>query len=104
MSMRPSAAHANQLTRAERQAFAVHLIDVSAAALDLSARTLREIDGVHVVPHQATYEAGLLEIASAPRAPGGRTLALFLGSNIGNFDPPGAHVFLRDIRASLLAD
>ena len=58
---------------------AVHLIDVSAAALDLSARTLREIDGVHVVPHQATYEAGLLEIASAPRAPGGRTLALFLG-------------------------
>jgi len=83
---------------------AVHLIDVSAAALDLSARTLREIDGVHVVPHQATYEAGLLEIASAPRAPGGRTLALFLGSNIGNFDPPGAHVFLRDIRASLLVD
>src|SRR5258706_2095222 len=66
---------------------AVHLIDVSAAALDLSARTLREIDGVHVVPHQATYEAGLLEIASTPRAPGGRTLALFLGSNIGNFDP-----------------
>ena len=31
----------------------------------------------------------------------GRTLALFLGSNIGNFDPPGADAFLRSIRAAL---
>jgi L-histidine Nalpha-methyltransferase len=89
-------------TRPSPRSVAVHLVDVSAAALDLSARTLREIDGVHVVPHQATYEAGLLEIASARRGPSGRMLALFLGSNIGNFDPPGAHVFLREIRASLL--
>ena len=82
---------------------AVHLIDVSAAALGLSARTLAEIDGVDVVPHQATYEAGLVEIASARCGRAGRTLALFLGSNIGNFDPPGADAFLRAIRASLVS-
>ena len=28
-------------------------------------------------------------------------LTLFLGSNIGNFDPPGADAFLRGVRASL---
>src|SRR5262249_52824685 len=32
----------------------------------------------------------------------GRALALFLGSNIGNFDPPGAGAFLRGIRVSLI--
>ena len=35
------------------------------------------------------------------RATRGRTLVLFLGSNIGNFDPPGADAFLRGIRAAL---
>ena len=29
-------------------------------------------------------------------------LVLFLGSNIGNFDPPGADAFLRGIRAALV--
>ena len=29
-------------------------------------------------------------------------LALFLGSNIGNFDPPGADAFLRGIRSALV--
>ena len=32
----------------------------------------------------------------------GRALTLFLGSNIGNFDRPGADAFLREIRASLM--
>ncbi len=32
---------------------------------------------------------------------GGRTLVVFLGSNIGNFDPPGADAFLGGIRASV---
>ena len=31
----------------------------------------------------------------------GRALTLFLGSNIGNFDPPGADAFLLGVRASL---
>ncbi len=79
----------------------VHLVDVSAAALDLAGRTLSALDAdLAVVPHQATYETGLIE-AMAMRATKGHALTLFLGSNIGNFDPPGAHAFLREVRASL---
>jgi L-histidine Nalpha-methyltransferase len=75
----------------------VHLIDLSSAALDLATRTLSAHD-VTVVPHQASYEAGLDALS---RRQGGRTLVLFLGSNIGNFDPPGADEFLRTIRRAL---
>jgi dimethylhistidine N-methyltransferase len=78
----------------------LHLVDVSAAALNLAHRTLSELDDVSVVLHEATYEAGLLEISAEHRA-AGRMLTLFLGSNIGNFDPPGAQAFLRNIRAAL---
>ncbi len=81
----------------------VHLVDVSAAALDLATRTLGALDAkLDVVPHQATYENGLLDAMSLRRA-SDRTLTLFLGSNIGNFDPPGADEFLRGVRASLVA-
>src|SRR5438552_1170538 len=85
---------------------AVHLIDVSAAALDLASRTLGAVDAarpVEILVHQATYEAGLVEVAAERRTSGsgGRTLTLFLGSNIGNFDPPGADAFLLNIRAAL---
>ena len=79
---------------------AVHLVDVSAAALDLAHRTISELTDVDVVLHEATYENGLVD-AMAQRRPEGRTLTLFLGSNIGNFDPPGAEAFLRGIRAAL---
>ena len=86
---------------ARAQRLTVHLVDVSAAALDLAARTLHALDlDLVVASHQATYESGLVD-AMARRASNGRTLALFLGSNIGNFDPPGAEAFLRGIRASL---
>ncbi|MGH9142486.1 MAG: L-histidine N(alpha)-methyltransferase [Vicinamibacterales bacterium] len=79
----------------------VHLVDVSAAALDLAGRTLSALDAdLAVELHQATYETGLVE-AMALRATRGHALTLFLGSNIGNFDPPGAHAFLREVRASL---
>jgi L-histidine Nalpha-methyltransferase len=78
----------------------VHLVDISAAALDLAERTLVALDpDLVVAPHQATYESGLVD-AMAARAPSGRAMTLFLGSNIGNFDPPGAGAFLRSIRAS----
>jgi L-histidine N-alpha-methyltransferase len=77
----------------------LHLVDISGSALAEAGRTLEEHAGVRVVPHQTTYEAGLVEIGLAPSA--GRRLALFLGSNIGNFDPPGRDVFLSAIRASL---
>jgi L-histidine N-alpha-methyltransferase len=78
----------------------VHLIDVSAAALGLAGRTLGVLDGVRVHGHQMSYDAGLLDFAEAPRSYGA-TLALFLGSNIGNFDRPAAEAFLRGIRAPL---
>jgi dimethylhistidine N-methyltransferase len=78
----------------------VHLVDVSATALHQAAHALSSLDDVEVVPHVATYEDGLREIADGADAPG-RTLVLFLGSNIGNFDRPGAEEFLRTMRAAL---
>jgi len=87
------ASHARPLT--------IHLVDVSSAALTSSARTLSELDEVAIVLHETTYEAGLEELAEQPRT-AGRTLAVFLGSNIGNFDAPGADEFLRAIRRGLL--
>ncbi len=78
----------------------VHLVDVSGAALEAAGRALASDIDLVVVAHEATYEAGLTEIASSRRATG-RTLTLFLGSNIGNFDPPGAAAFLHNIRTAM---
>ena len=90
------------LVRAARStaSLTVHLVDVSSAALDLATRTLNAHD-VKVERHQASYEAGLEALSRHHR---GRTLVLFLGSNIGNFDPPGAAEFLRAIRRALRPD
>jgi L-histidine N-alpha-methyltransferase len=78
----------------------VHLIDISDSALQTSARALSVFESVHVVTHQATYEGGLEQFRAEPRNRGA-ALALFLGSNIGNFDPPGADAFLRVVRGAL---
>jgi L-histidine N-alpha-methyltransferase len=78
----------------------VHLIDVSAAALDAAERLLGD-SGFPVTAHEASYENGLEALRRAPR-PRGKLLALFLGSNLGNFDPPGSAEILRRIRAALL--
>ncbi len=79
---------------------AVHLVDVSPAALEQAASALAARSSLAVVAHQTTYEAGLAAIMrSGPSA--GRTLVVFLGSNIGNFDPPGTDAFLRGVRAAL---
>ena len=76
----------------------LHLVDVSVKALDKAGEALAALDDVEIVKHQATYESGLREVAQT----GVRTLVLFLGSNIGNFDRPGADAFLRSIRAALV--
>jgi L-histidine N-alpha-methyltransferase len=78
----------------------VHLVDVSPSALENAARMLASLDDVGVVTHRATYESGLADAARAV-PPGAHSLVLFLGSNIGNFDPPGAEEFVRNIRANL---
>ena len=85
--------------RRARQA-SVHLIDISEAALEQSEQRLSRWEHVSVVGHRATYEEGLREAATR-RPEGERWLVLFLGSNIGNFDPPAAVDFLRQIRAAL---
>lgn len=77
-----------------------HLIDISPGALDLSERTLGRLDHVLTIGHQSTYEVGLRR-AAEDRQASGSMLVLFLGSNIGNFDPPVADVFLAEIRAAL---
>jgi L-histidine Nalpha-methyltransferase len=71
----------------------VHLIDVSARALELASTTLARFAGVRVTAHEATYEDGLPQSTAVP--PRGRQLVLFLGSNIGNFDPGDALALLR---------
>src|SRR4029453_17580975 len=77
----------------------VHLVDISPKALTAAIRALDGYEGLTLVPHRATYETGLAEALRETR--GGRSLVLFLGSNIGNFDPPNADAFLHGLRAAL---
>ena len=77
----------------------VHLIDISEAALDQARSRLAELPCSQVTTFQGTYEGGLSELASLRRD--GSWTVLFLGSNIGNFDPEGAHALLRQIHGSL---
>jgi dimethylhistidine N-methyltransferase len=84
-----------------RRGLDVHLVDVSPTALADAVSTLSAFDDLNVVIHEAAYETGLLDIGARRRPPTGRTLVLFLGSNIGNFDPPGSQALLRAIRSSL---
>jgi uncharacterized SAM-dependent methyltransferase len=53
-----------------------------------------------VISHEASFESGLDEMAREIRR-AGLTLVLFLGSNIGNFDPPAASALLDRIRSSI---
>ncbi|HEY7113280.1 MAG TPA: L-histidine N(alpha)-methyltransferase [Thermoanaerobaculia bacterium] len=78
----------------------IHLIDISPAALELSEKNLGEIEHVSVVGHRATYEEGLRR-AARERPEGATLLVLFLGSNVGNFDPPYSQMFLEEIRGAL---
>lgn len=76
------------------------LIDISPAALATASRALSSFDQVRVFAHESSYEEGLNRLGREPAA-AGRTLMLFLGSNIGNYDPDGAAAFLLQARAAL---
>jgi len=101
------------LVEGTSDALTAHLVDISAGALARAARTLSEAPHVLVVTHRAPFEEGLDTIAheigrstsadaeAAVADPDDRTLVLFLGSNIGNFDPVASAALLRRIRASL---
>lgn len=74
-------------------------VDISASALDSSSRILlQSYPQLQIEAYAADYFAGLAELGKTQRA---RTLALFLGSNISNFDPEEALRFLRALRAVL---
>lgn len=90
---------ATLLSAASASPPAVHLVDVSAAALETAARTLATLAPEPVHTHETTFERGLAQIAGSQ--PDGRTLVVFLGSNIGNFDGEGARTFLRQMRAGM---
>jgi dimethylhistidine N-methyltransferase len=79
----------------------VHLIDISSQALEQTERRLNRFEHFSVLGHQSTYEEGL-RAAALDRTDDTPVLVLFLGSNIGNFDPPAADSFLRRIRDALL--
>jgi dimethylhistidine N-methyltransferase len=85
------------LRQFEREPSDVHLIDVSAQALERARHVLSDLAGVRATIHHATYEAGLREL---PAASGCRLLA-FLGSNLGNFSPAEARALLRRIRQAI---
>ncbi len=85
--------------RLGRECLDVRLVDISRTALDLSSHRLSAIPDVRVTTYEADYESGLTAATTEARA--GRALVLVLGSNIGNFDRPGAAAFLDAIRASL---
>ena len=71
-------------------------VDISATALENSSRILlQSYPGLRIEAYAADYFAGLAELGKKPRA---RTLALFLGSNISNFDRDEANRFLRAMR------
>jgi L-histidine N-alpha-methyltransferase len=74
-------------------------IDISPSALAASTQALaREYPGVRVDGIAADYFDGLARIS---RNGAVRTMALFLGSNVGNFEPVDAVATLRAIRAVL---
>ena len=84
---------------AEQSIESIHLIDISAAALDMAQYRLQAI-GLESVRHHSMYEEGLAD-AVRDRRPTGSLLVLFLGSNIGNFDRRAACEFLARIRRML---
>ena len=74
-------------------------VDISATALESSSRILlQSYPRLRIEAYAADYFAGLAELAKNPRP---RTLALFLGSNISNFDRDEALRFLKALRSVL---
>ena len=74
-------------------------VDISATALEQSSRVLlQSYPALRINAYASDYYDGIRALQEQPR---GRTLALFLGSNIGNFDHEEAHTFLHALRGVL---
>jgi dimethylhistidine N-methyltransferase len=78
-------------------------VDISPAALETSSRLLlQSYSRLRIEAYASDYYDGLAALqANAHAGDEARTLALFLGSNIGNFDAEEARRFLRALRAVL---
>lgn len=78
-------------------------VDISASALETSSRVLlQSYARLRIEAFASDYYSALRALLSSTRR--GRTLALFLGSNIGNFDREEARTFLRALRGVLAED
>ena len=76
-------------------------VDISATALETSSRVLlQSYPSLSIKAYASDYYDGFAAISPEER---GRTLALFLGSNIGNFDLEEARTFLHALRGVLRA-
>jgi L-histidine N-alpha-methyltransferase len=75
-------------------------VDISESAVEQSAeRLLPAYPGLRMSAFAADYQAGLAAISRLP-APE-HTLALFLGTTLGNLEPPEQRTLLRQVRAVL---
>ena len=77
----------------------VQLIDISPSALEATRRRLERCDVGDVIPIRAGYYDALHHLRHGYGS--GALAVLFLGSNIGNFDPAEAAGLLRELRAVL---
>jgi L-histidine Nalpha-methyltransferase len=78
----------------------VSAVDVSTAALEATRIALARFPGLHVETYAMAFRWGLRQV-TARRASGERCLVVFLGSNLGNYEPDESAAFLRDVHAAL---
>jgi L-histidine Nalpha-methyltransferase len=77
-------------------------VDISPAALETSSRVLlQSYAGLRIEAYASDYFDGLAALSEQSGSGAERTLALFLGSNIGNFDAAEARAFLSALRSVL---
>lgn len=87
----------------QRQSELLYLpVDISASALEASAHTLlQSYPALRIEAYASDYDTALARLSGEKEKRNERLLALFLGSNIGNFDRDGAEQFLRLLRGVL---
>jgi L-histidine N-alpha-methyltransferase len=87
----------------KRQADLLYIpVDISASALETSARVLlQSFPTLRIAAYASDYDGALTRVRESVEE-GDRLLALFLGSNIGNFERDEAQRFLRDLRKRVL--
>lgn len=76
----------------------IELVDISPAALQAARHRLSVFPEVELTTWALPFEQAFSELAASDES-GRRTMVLFLGSNIGNFDPPDAEMFLHQVGA-----